>query len=625
MAFKLKINSTDVTAYVVVESVQVSLRQNERGTASFTMIPGHTCTSFDHVEIFELDGTTRKFDGIVFPGPTTRGIERGNASYFQDVACVDYVAYLDWITWSRTYTAPYTLADLLNDAVTDVLGAFGFTVDGAQDTGDTFQAGAGDQAVVIDNASVMEVFRSHFDQCDPPRVLRLKQSARSIRAMLPGADSAPFAISDSDPNCVSFEWSYPDFTPATRVALRCGQPGEWEITQTFTADGVATSWPIGTHVSRLPGTPTPDVPDPRIKISVNGGALDWVGVVGSPYHNNFDMDYSTGPGDADELVAVAYGTPPAGTTLAITFAIQGPFSVEAKTGSPPYLTQVFTMEDQLPNIEPYLLRAQNELDKLQGAARQVTVEQLTEPGTASAQLMTSQKIPSVVLSSRVFSNDMVITQLDFILTEIQSKSTRFSPSTQTFTWHTTITAMETLNKHYTLYDQVRQLLKGVGGGGSFSLATGGGGGGGTTPGVTLSCLHLGGSNSEACSGITWADPAAPGSTVGPYPDDPISSDAREIPNAVIVDRGNVDGPPFPIIQFLPFSCKVTSNQTGYVKIGIVDMDSDYGHPIYIYSYLLAVVADVPTFKAGIFEPLSSTGLVLQNDHRYVMMFEGAHP
>jgi len=157
MAFKLTINSVDVTANVLIESVSVSLRANERSTASFTLKPGHTCAALDAVEIFELNGTTRKFVGVVFPGPATQGVTPATAAYFTNVECVDLWGYLDWSFWDKTYTSDFTLHDLISDAVTDVLSAFGMSVDAGQDTGPTFTASAENPIVISSPVSTSAI------------------------------------------------------------------------------------------------------------------------------------------------------------------------------------------------------------------------------------------------------------------------------------------------------------------------------------------------------------------------------------------------------------------------------------------------------------------------------------
>jgi len=628
---KVKVAGVDVTPYVVLASLTVSLRANERSTAAFSMLPGHTCNPLDSVEIYELNGTTRKFHGVVFPGPATQAAAHpANVPYFTNVECVDLWGYLDWAYWEKTYTSNFTVEDLVTDAVTDVLGDFGLSVDGSQDTGGTFTATDSEPVAIA--GPVSQILRTYADACSPPRVIRLHPVTDAIRMMVPGADTAPITIDNANPNCISFEWKYMDFTPANRVVLKCGQPGECEITRTFTANGTDTSWPVETTIARLPGTPTPDAPDPRISISINGADPTWVGVEGSANPDNngvFNIDYSTTP---NSLVVGTYGTPTAGTTLALTFAVQGPFSVArsvSETPAPLPLTQVFALTDQYPNLETYLAYAQGQLDKLTNAAREVTAMQQGDPGTSGQSLLPAQKVASVVLDGRDFSNDMVIKELTFQMTEGQMVSDRFVPATKGPSWQTTIIANETTHKTDTVAQQVRDLLKGLTISTSVVAASPTTSSSSTSPsvGVTISTLHLGGSDTEVITKATWDDPPAPVATVGPYPDDPLSPDAVRVPNAVVFERDNVNGAPFPIIQFLPFSFEIESNQTGYVKIGIVDLDSDYGHPIYVHSYTVQVTASSPVAaevpRGGTFIPYRGN-YQLQDDHRYVAMFEGAH-
>jgi hypothetical protein len=75
---------------------------------------------------------------------------------------------------------------------------------------------------------------------------------------------------------------------------------------------------------------------------------------------------------------------------------------------------------------------------------------------------------------------------------------------------------------------------------------------------------------------------------------------------------------------LPFSVELESDQTGWIKIGIVDLDSDYGRSNYIFSYTVQMTAGVRELvRGGTWRALVDS-LHLQENHKYVLMFEGFH-
>src|SRR5215472_9059783 len=212
MAFKLTVNGVDKTSFVVQgapHNPKLTLKQNERTQASFMLDPGYVPTYLDAVIIYDVDGTTAVFGGVVISCQTV-GIEPGSTQFFTSVTCLDWMAYADWAFWTKTYSSTVTVKQVLTDMISDKLGAYGITLDGSQDNGDTLQPFS------VTAKKCSDVLRDVCNACSPTRVVIISP-AKAIRILTPGTLTAPWNISDATPFAQSFEWQHSTFTPANSV------------------------------------------------------------------------------------------------------------------------------------------------------------------------------------------------------------------------------------------------------------------------------------------------------------------------------------------------------------------------------------------------------------------------
>jgi hypothetical protein len=450
MAFKVTINAVDKTSLLSqATNPQVTMKQNERSQATLSFIPGYVPARFQPIVIYDIDGVTPVFGGLVMQC-STEAIEQGSLQHSTHVQCSDYMVYADWSFWTKTYVAPVTLKTVLQNLITDKLGAYGITLDAAQDNGDTFApftigvAGVGVQ--------VSQVLRNLATACNPPRVIQMTPG-KAISIVAPGSGVAPFNISDANPHCIDLEWEHSTFTPTNKIILICGPTGTGTPQQTWTANGVQTSWEVD------------------IK-AVVGGWFGLVTVGGVPYGTvsapgqggYFYWDETVGRG----TLSVGTGSvPPNGTVLEFKYTAQYPFTVTATSGASPVIEQQFSDPDEL-SVTSAQARVNGLLAQLNQSPRDATI--LTKDrGWAPNQALT------VTLTARE------ITAATFAISQVSAEFMEFYTGSGPM-WIYTLSASETTVYQGSYLDQMRELLGG-GGGASAPPPTSTGTGGVTGSGI----------------------------------------------------------------------------------------------------------------------------------------------
>lgn len=106
MAWKVEIAGVDRTADVHIASgVSWAMPFNERWTARFTTIDLLPALRAE-VLIYDTNGTTVIFGGIIYRRALRTVTERANTPYLVDVECVDWSIYMDWRTITGGYVGP---------------------------------------------------------------------------------------------------------------------------------------------------------------------------------------------------------------------------------------------------------------------------------------------------------------------------------------------------------------------------------------------------------------------------------------------------------------------------------------------------------------------------------------
>lgn len=453
MSFRVFIDVFDVTDYVERGTRPTFTRkQNERSTAQVVLRAprpgeaGYTVSKFSVITIYDIDGTTAVFGGVVSQRATEMYEQGVNQYPKYRLDCIDKMLYTDWAFWYKVYAASKTLKQILTDLVSDKLGAYGISLDAAQDDGDTFApftVGSNGQGV-----KVSDFLRSLGTQCDPPRVVQMSP-AGALKMVIPGSDTAPFNITDAAPRVLTFDWADTDFTPANKVILTCGPTGTGTPQQLWTKATGETSWEV--DIQALPG-------------GWQQGYVTEVGIANRTVSPPGLGGYYIWD-DTDGRGTLSTAAPPAdGTVLAFVYTAVYPFTVEATSGASPVIEALYTDEAQLLR-GPAQLEANGLLAQLDQSPRTATSLTL-ERGFAPNQAMT------ITLSKHGLSGvAFVVSQVQAEFTEFKDTVTASAAGGNREMWVYTLTLTQSTVYQGSYLDQARQLLGGGGGGGTVSLAS----------------------------------------------------------------------------------------------------------------------------------------------------------
>ena len=332
--------------------VDISLTYNERSMARFSTLPGYRPSLRDEVYIYEQDGVTLLFGGLVYQRQTQSVIDRVTTQ----IDCADWSIYGDWAYTDAVYSAATTLQVVLNDLVT-ILAPYGVTLDATDYTGVALSAFAWSNKSITDALRDLSTKTGYIWKFSPTKVLSL---------ILPGATPAPFNLSDATPHCSTLEWFDSTEKYATKVRLECGPEGTAWTLQTWTQSGGATSW-----VTDLPAAgPTAGY------CTVGGIFLTVTSVVGDSAHFNWNIATHT-------LSVGALGSTPAnGTVITLSYLSQTPFTVIADSLASPVVEYLASAPDVM-TIAAGQEMADGLLARLGGTQKSIefmTLESGLEPG-----------------------------------------------------------------------------------------------------------------------------------------------------------------------------------------------------------------------------------------------------
>lgn len=358
MAWKLTIDGVDRTSQIHHESgVSITLPYNERSTARFTCKPGYVPPLRKPVIIYDQDGTTPIFGGVIY-----QRASRGASRYmFTEVECVDWTLYTDWRSVNAGYqpNTVVSLKQVLQDLITYFLGDYGITLAPGQVTG---PAGSHPD-LRWEHKPVSQVLRDlttfsggYLWSISPAKVLEMK---------LPGSAPAPFSLTDDSDELLELTWSESSDKYATRVTLVCGGTDTASIVQTWTvASGDVTN---GYLEADVPSTPTGGV-----SVTVNGVPRT-IGGVGSELR----WDWAT------HRITVGTFAPSVGNVVALTYTAQYPFTLTVDSGVTP-VAEVVTEAPEIKAKPPALTMANQMLAQANQAARELNFKVKT-PGLAVGQ------------------------------------------------------------------------------------------------------------------------------------------------------------------------------------------------------------------------------------------------
>jgi len=309
VAWKITIAGVDRTTSIDQKAgVDISMERNERGTATFTTISGYFPDMRSEVIIYDTDGTTPIFGGIIY-SRRTKGI--GLLTKMQ-IECVDWSIYLSWRTVSHTFTGVVSLIQVLQELVNNYLSDYGITLSGTQATGPSIDAtGYTWTYKTIDEAlrDVTTYLGGYSWSITPAKVFEAILSST--------APAAPYTITDANSHVQLIDWAEDSQEYATRVIMVCGGNGTAELSQTWTlSSGDISTGYVTTDVPSLPTT--------GVSATVNGTPRS-IGGSGS----ELIWDWSLHRVSAGSFI------PNVGDVLVVNYTGQYPFIVTADAGVTP--------------------------------------------------------------------------------------------------------------------------------------------------------------------------------------------------------------------------------------------------------------------------------------------------
>lgn len=447
MAWKAVIAGVDkTTSLALTQPIDIERMLNERATARFATKPGYVPARFATVELYETDGTTVKFGGVVLKRTIDPFRQRGGSEpYFTQIDCGDYFTYFDWAYISLTYGSSVTLKTVLTDLVAALPATYGITLDAGQVTGPTLAAFSWVRKRASD--AVREL-------TDRTGYVSLVSPLKALKMFVPGTDAAPFALTDGAPHCLTFSWADSDRVPANKITVIAGPSAVASSTQTWIQAGGATSWV--TDIPAAVGAPPPG------GVTVNG-VFRTVGPGASYTWNDVTHTLSLGTDP----------TPTDGWSIVLVFNAQFPFPATATSGATPVIEFVQEYPDVV-EYAPALEIAVGLLAQLDQQPREIAVDTL-DSGWAPGQALT------VALTARMTAS--------FVLTSV-SAAIQVLKTTQR--WVTAFAAMESATYQGSYLDQWRALT-----GGSSGVSSVSGSGSSTTVVTALTPAYLGGATATA--------------------------------------------------------------------------------------------------------------------------------
>lgn len=311
--------------------VTIEKQHNERATARLTFALEYVPADRDEIVIYEEDGVTAKFGGIIHNRSAVQQDDEGNL--LVTVEAVDWWAYLDWILVSGGYgTATVSLLQVLTDLVSIYLSPYGFTLSGSQATGPTGSSPGLSWSYKWASEVIRDLSRlsgGWVATITPGKVLEMKNPSLA-------SPSAPFALTDEASHVENFSWSSKSDKYANRVVLKCGGDKTEAVTQaiTITATDVSNGY-VDVFAS---STPTGGV---SATLDTGGGPV--AVTIGGP-GSDFIWTWNGGTNGVPRITPGNMGASD-GDILTVTFTAQFPFYYTKNAGVTPYIDAFFTYDD----------------------------------------------------------------------------------------------------------------------------------------------------------------------------------------------------------------------------------------------------------------------------------------
>lgn len=324
MAWGLTVNgTTQKTQLHQPSGVEIVLPHNERGTARFVTKPGYVPPLRSEVIIYDTDGTTALFGGVVFQR-SARGQSGTNRHLFTECECADWTWYLDRVSIpGGSIDTPFiSLKDALEWLIANLLAPYGFTLHPSQATGP-----AGPWKFEWDRKYVSAILRDLTEASGG--WTWLVTPTKQLRMIPPTivTPSAPFGITDTNSRAHELRWVETSEQYATRIILRCGGEGTRESTETWTltAGDIALGYVQTTAPSTALGPIAAKINGSPVTIGASGTQLIW----------NWEL----------HRVSAGTLTPVAGNVLEVTYTAVYPFEVIKDGGVTPAIELVLDQPD----------------------------------------------------------------------------------------------------------------------------------------------------------------------------------------------------------------------------------------------------------------------------------------
>ena len=299
------------------------LPQNERGTARFATNPGYVPPLRSEVIIYDTDGTTPLFGGVLFQR-SARGQRGSNRHLFIECECADWTWYLDRVTIpGGAIDTPFiTLKAALEWLVANLLTPYGFTLDPAQATGPS-----GPWKFEWERKYVSEILRD-LTNASGGWIWKVNPLKR-LRMIPPTivTPTAPFGITDTNRMAHELRWTETSEQYATRLILRCGGEGTKTAIETWTvtAGDIANGYIETTAPSTPTGPVAAKINTVTVTIGTSGTQLIW----------NWET----------HRITAGTVTPVIGNVIELTYTAQYPFEVIEDAGVTPAIEMVIDQPD----------------------------------------------------------------------------------------------------------------------------------------------------------------------------------------------------------------------------------------------------------------------------------------
>jgi hypothetical protein len=444
MAWDLKVGGVSKrTSIESLKPASITLLPNDRSKAQFCTVFGYSPARLSEVVVYDQDGTTPLFGGLINKRTLVATKARGAAPFFTQIDCVDFLTYFDLKVVSLSYDTDTDVKTVLTDLVALLPGSYGMTVDPAQVAGPAVSARSWTNVKASTILRDVSKATGYVVTVSPLKVTSM---------FAPRTTSAPVTMVDAAPNCLEFLWSDSDTLPPNNVVLLIGTAGT-VVTQTWT-------WHTGDPLSFVTDFPDDGSGWTRGAVRINDGVTgqrdDTISGPGDGGYFEYDTSTHTltqvsGPGLAD------------GDTVSFEYKPAFPYAIERSTGATPEIDYP-AADPSITTLAAGQQTADGILAQLGSAGRIATITSLTT-GFRPGQSLT------VNLTHRDVNATFSVTQVSLTL-----KSDAY--------WVASLTAQESATYEGNHNDQWAQII-GSGGGsaapaGSVSSISGGGGGSSTT-------------------------------------------------------------------------------------------------------------------------------------------------